>query len=69
MGSILRKLEHMVTQIISHGMHQGCTYKHGNRENGHCHCLDVKYESIGYNDDQEDEIKNNSKAHTETDRG
>ena len=50
-------------------MHQGCTYKHGNRKNGHCHCLDVKYESIGYNDDQEDEIKNNSKAHTETDRG
>ena len=40
------------------------------RKNGHCHCLDVKYEGIDYNDHQEDEIKaNNSKAHTETDIG
>ena len=27
-GSNLGKLEHVVTQIISCGMHQGCTYKH-----------------------------------------
>ena len=27
-GSNLGKLEHVVTQIISRGMHQGCTYKH-----------------------------------------
>ena len=40
------------------------------RKNAHCHCLDVKYEGKDYNDHQEDEIKaNNSKAHTEMDRG